>query len=701
MGLLVGALVAPPLAAGVAVATFVLLPLPATLPEVERRPVDSLPSTVLAADGSVIGEFKEAQSRVALPAARIPDTIRRAVVAAEDRDFFRHGGIDLSGIGRALWADARSGRAAQGGSTITQQLVKNLYTGDDRTLTRKAKDAYYAIQMERMLDKEEILTRYLNNVYLGDSTFGIEAASRSYFHKPAAEMTLSEAALLAGVIPAPSRYSPRRHPEEAERKRQIVLDQLLEAGLARPDEVAAARAAPPTVQPPPVVEGRYPYFLDYLRVYLLDVKGYSPDLLYRGGLRIETTLDPRLQDRGEALAARYDRPEDPETSIVAVEPPTGFVRTLVGGRDWNASRVNLALGRLGGGSGRQAGSAFKPFVLARALDAGLSPTKVYPAPASIQPPGFDQPVSNYEGGAYGSADLRQATEQSINTVFVQLVGDVGVKETAETARDLGIGGIDPGKPVYGGIAIGTQEVSTLDMASAYGVFAARGLRAEPTPVVRITRPGDRSGSGGGADRVVEDNTRVRTRRVLEEPVADTVTDLLEGVVQHGTGTAAEIGRPAAGKTGTSQNYENAWFCGYTPVLSTAVWMGHMEGNVPMLGVRGVGQVAGGTLPARLWHDFMAVALKGVPATEFTDPAPIEPFAERAKRAERGGMDPGDGGPVADLPAEGQFITELPRPEAVDPAATSTTTTTAPPAPTPASATTVTTEKDRDEDDDDD
>jgi penicillin-binding protein 1A len=686
VAVLIGALVGPPLAAGVAVATFMLVPLPATLPDAPRRPADSLPSTVLAADGSVIGEFKEAVSRVALPVGSMPDTVRRAVVAAEDRDFFRHGGIDVGGIARALWADLRTGRAAQGGSTITQQLVKNLYTGNERTLGRKAKDAYLAIQMERVLEKEEILTRYLNNVYFGDSTFGIEAASRSYFHKPAADLNLSEAALLAGVIPAPSAYSPRRHPEEAEHKRQVVLDRLLATGLAPAAEVAAARAAPPAVQPPPVVEGRFPFFLDYLRVYLLDIKGYPPDLLYRGGLRIETTLDPRLQARGEALAARFDRLEDPETSIVAVEPATGYVQTLVGGRDWNASHVNLALGRLGGGSGRQAGSAFKPFVLARALDAGMAPTRVYPAPSQIQPPGFDKPVSNYEGGAYGSADLRLATEKSINTVFVQLISDVGVRETAETARALGIRDLDPDKPVYGGIAIGTQEVSTLDMASAYGVFAARGLRAEPTPVVRITRP-----EAG----VVEDNTAPQGQRVLEEPVADTVTDLLEGVVLRGTGTAAGIGRPVAGKTGTSQNYENAWFVGYTPALSTAVWMGHAEGNIPMRNVRGVGAVAGGTLPARLWHDFMAAALDGVPATDFTDPAPIEPFAERAKREERGGVDPGDGGPVADLPADGPFIPDLAPPQAVDPAVTSSTTT-APPSTT---TTTTTAERGRDDDDD--
>jgi penicillin-binding protein 1A len=438
--------------------------------------------------------------------------------------------------------------------------------------------------------------------------------------------------------------------------------------------------------------GRYPYFLDYLRIYLTEVKKYDPELIYRGGLRIDTTLDPHLEETAQSILKKtLPNPKDPEAALVSVEPQTGYVRTLVGGTDWNESKVNLALGKLGGGSGRQAGSSFKPFVLARAFEAGVSPNKTYSAPSCITPRGFTAQVCNYEGGGYGSANLATAIMKSINTVFVQLIVDVGIKQTAELAHRLGITSIDLSKPVYGGIAIGTQEVSPLDMSSAFGVFAGRGLRAEPTPVLKITQ---RDGT------VLEDNTtQDRTTRVMEEPVADNVTKLLTGVIQHGTGRAADIGRPAAGKTGTSENYENAWFVGYTPTLSTAVWMGYKEGNIPLRGIHGVGAVVGGTWPARMWHDFMTEAMKGVPATEFTQPAPIESLADRAKREQRGGFDIGGRTDAPGLPGGGTYFPAAPLPSANEPTTSTTesptTTTSTEPASTtttqpPASSTTTTT-----------
>ncbi|MGH9036526.1 MAG: transglycosylase domain-containing protein, partial [Acidimicrobiia bacterium] len=423
-----------------ALATYVLMPLPATLPQ-ERSQPEARDSTVYAIDGTPIGQFRGVEQQKSVAPDAIPDTIRRAVVAAEDRRFFSHRGLDWWAIGRAVVADVQAGEIVQGGSTITQQLVKSLYTGGERSFERKGREALLAIRLERAYPKEEILARYLNTVYLGDSTFGVEAASQSYFRKPAKELTLSEAALLAGVIPAPSNYSPRTHPEVAEQRRQLTLDKLARYGMATPAEVAQARAELPTVHPPPKPESRFPYFMDYLRVYLLHVKGYPADLVYQGGLRIETTLDPRLQAAAEASVARLDQPADPEAALVAVEPQTGFVRALVGGRNWAASQVNLALGRLGGGTGRQAGSAFKTFVLAGAFQAGIGPDKRYRAPSSIRPRGFDKPVRNYGGASYGSADLRTATWKSINTVFVQLIVDVGIRETAELAKRLGIDGI--------------------------------------------------------------------------------------------------------------------------------------------------------------------------------------------------------------------------------------------------------------------
>lgn len=607
--LLISLIIIPTVAAGVVVTSYRLLPLKSLPPE--KPQPDSGSSFVYSADGTLIGEFKQAETRVVVPSNMISPNMKITAVASEDHNFYKHSGVDWTGVARALWDDINHGAINQGGSTITQQLAKNVYTDGQRTLARKANEAVIATKLEKTFTKDEILTKYLNTVYMGDSAYGVEAASQSYFRKPAKDLTLSEAALLAGVLPSPSQYSPRSHAAEAEARRNVVLDKVEKYKLASAADVAAARADKPVIYPPPDVLSPYPYFMDYVRNYLLNVKHYDPDLLYQGGLRIDTTLDTHLESVAQAeLKKTLPNPKDPEAALVSVEPQTGFVRVLVGGTDWNDSKVNMALGKLGGGSGRQAGSSFKPFVLARAFEAGVSPNKVYPAPPSVQPPGFSKPVGNYEGEVFGNVNLYDATAHSINTVFVQLIVDVGIQQTGELAKRLGISSIDLSKPIYGGIAIGTQEVSPLDMASAYGVFADRGLRVEPTPIIKIA---DQQGN------VVEDNSKRQPTRVLNENVADTVTSLLTGVVTHGTGVAAGIGRPVAGKTGTSELHENAWFVGYTPQLSTAVWVGYKEGNISLYNIHGVGAVTGGTWPARMWHDYMSEAMKNVPVAQFVAP----------------------------------------------------------------------------------
>ncbi len=417
--------------------------------------------------------------------------------------------------------------------------------------------------------------------------------------------------------------------------------------------------------------------MDYLRVYLLHVKGYPPDLVYQGGLRIETTIDPRLQAAAEASVARLDQPNDPEATLVALEPQTGFVRALVGGRDWSTSQVNLALGRLGGGTGRQAGSAFKPFVLAAGFQEGIGPDKRYRAPSAIRPRGFDKPVRNYGGASYGTVDLRTATWKSINTVFVQLIVDVGIRETAEMAKRLGINGINLDEKLYGVMAIGTQETSALEMASAYGVFANRGIKVAATPVLTIT---DRQG------KRVEDNRERVGDRVLDEVVADNITNVMEGVIAKGTARRADIGRPAAGKTGTSQNWENAWFVGYTPTLSTAVWMGQPKGNVAMHNVHGVASVTGGTLPAMIWHDFMAEAVKDVEPLPFAQPGKLASVAKKTaaaikkdneRRLERGGFEISERRVPDELGPDPVWWAPTPLPKAKAPPAPATTTPTAP------------------------
>jgi penicillin-binding protein 1A len=373
-------------------------------------------------------------------------------------------------------------------------------------------------------------------------------------------------------------------------------------------------------------------------------------------------------------------------SLVAVEPPTGYVKALVGGRDFAASQVNLALGHCppvadtttqsgpgpfcvdGGGTGRQPGSAFKPFTLAKAFEEGISPTRVYEAPNVYtyrHCTGVGCTVHNVEGEGGGAMTIRQATWHSVNTVFAQLVQDVGPNQVADLAHRVGITMIDPKKPHYPSITLGAEEVSPLDMASAYGVFAARGQQFPPTPVLKVL---DNKGN------VLEDHTKpeAKSPSPISEVIADNVTDVLRGVITSGTGTGANIGRPAAGKTGTTENYGNAWFVGYTPTLSTAVWMGYADAPRPLLNIKGVGRVYGGTIPAQTWRAFMLQALKDVPVTDFNQPAPIKPIAQDLARQLRNGFDPGDRRYPSYVGSGGPYQYFPPAPVAVAPATTTTT-----------------------------
>lgn len=691
---------------GTIMASFIFLPLPASLPQA-RAAEGSQFSKVLDADGNQIAVFREFEQNIPVNKEDIPEHLKLAVIAAEDRSFYDHGGIDIRGTVRALWADVRNRGLVQGGSTITQQYVKNAYVGQERTVIRKVREAILASQLDRQLDKEQILFLYLSNVYLGEGAYGVGAASETYFRKPVSQVTISEAALLAGLIPAPSRYEPRGNPELAESKRKLVLRLMLEEGSitqAQHDEALAqpvwlATQGPPPgpvtlVHPPQVQQTQFPYFVDYVRRYLIE--RYGPEKVFRGGLTIQTTLDARLQGLAEKVVAdSLKGTASPiEMSLVSVEPQTGYVKALVGGRDfYNGpfAQVNLALGGCprkpaepdvvievaascwegdgdsGGGAGRQPGSSWKPFVLAAAFAKGVSPSKTYPAPNEYRIPGCEGDkctIGNYEGASFGTADLRRATWKSINTVYAQLINDVGIKETAEMAKKLGIRSAWE-SPRFHGISysLGVLDVSPLDMASAYGVFAARGLRAAPTPIVKVV---DAEG------RTLEDNFGDRAERVLDEVVADNVTDVLKGVITSGTGGRADIGRPAAGKTGTAQAYRDAWFVGYTPTLSTSVWIGNAEKPTPLTNIRGVRNVAGGTIPAQTWHDFMGPALEGVKVTEFSEPAPIAPLADAIKRAARGDIDPGPQRQPEDIGPGGEYLKEPAAPEADVPTTTTTT-----------------------------
>ena len=656
--LAVAGLLVPILVIGILAVTLLAMPFSGKLPA-ERPSIESRITRVYDSTGDEIANFRRFDTSLPIQPGDIPQVLIDAVLAVEDQRFYEHQGVDSRGVLRALWADIQGGGYVEGGSTITQQYVRLLYTGNERTASRKLREAILAGRIEKELSKDEILFGYLSRAYFGSGAYGIGAAAEAYFGKSVRDLALSEAAMLAGLLAAPSQYDPRSNPGEAEFQRQRVLAKMADQGRitsrqlteAKPLRVTLADnrprvgAEPATVvQPARSLPVKYPWFSDYVRGYL--VARYGNDLVYAGGLRVETTLDPVLQAKADAAVTETLRGTQAplEMALATIDPKTGFVKALVGGRDFNKSQVNLALGACpirsedtplptgaptcvaGGGSGRQPGSSFKPFTLAEALEDGVSLDKTYSGAGSYTYPkckGAGCTVRNVESSSYGRIDLRQATVSSVNTVYAQLIQDVGVKDTAEMAHRLGVTTIDgggklpSGEPYGPSLTLGAAEVSPLDMAAAYGVFAARGQQFAATPVLRVT---DANG------KVLEDNRSRRGTRVLSETIADTMNGVLTEVVDRGTGKAAAFGRPdgTAGKTGTSENYSDAWFVGYTPELSTSVWMGYSDGQRPLVNIKGLARVFGGTLPAQTWHNFMAAALDGVAPSTFATPSAALP-----------------------------------------------------------------------------
>jgi penicillin-binding protein 1A len=532
----------------------------------------------------------------------------QAVIAAEDRRFYSHGGIDPIGLTRAVWQNLRSDRT-QGGSTITQQLVKLLYTDGERSFARKAQEAVLATKLERTADKDQILERYLNVVYFGRGAYGIEAAARAYFGVAAADLQTGQAALLAGLIRSPETAEPDEDPTEATRRRRTVLDGLVAIGAITGEEAAAADAAALGTIPEAAsaTAARVaPHFVDYVRQQAIEAVG--EEAVYGEGLRIVTTLDLRAQQGAEAAIAEIlPDPADPQAALVALDTD-GAVRAYVGGRDYTGLQLDLARGVAAGGTGRQAGSTFKPFVLSAALAAGTTLDDVFPAPASIDLDigGVPWSVDNYGGRSFGEATVGQATAQSINTVYAQLLQGVGPHAVVDAARAAGITSELQPDP---SIALGTAPVSPLELARGYLTFADDGQRVDPYVISRIER---RDGS------VLWEPDRSDPERAIDEGVSRAVTRALRGVIDGGTGQAAAIDRPAAGKTGTTQDNADAWFAGYVPGYAAVVWMGYPEGSLPMDDVHGR-EVTGGSFPAQIWHRYMAVALDGREVADFPEP----------------------------------------------------------------------------------
>lgn len=630
VALVISAVIVPPVAAGVAGLTLLRAPLPGDLPD-QRPQIEAMPSIAFDRYGNEIAVFRGFDRTVPIVMSDVPDIVNMAVVAIEDQRFYEHNGVDLEGVARAARVNLEFGEVVQGGSTITQQYIKNTYLTSDRTFERKFREALLAAELEEQLSKDEILFGYLESSYFGAGAYGIGAAAEVYFAKPVNELDISEAATLAGVLQAPTRLSPRVDIDAAETRRRLVLQAMLDQGIVTELEHAreAARTLwdgtgePPSTSvtliapPPPNGATDHPYFVDWIETQLLEELG--PDLLYRGGLRIQTTIDPALQRSGEqAVAARLEDTEYPvEMSLVSIDPGTGHVVAMVGGRDYEFSQVNLATG---GTTGFQPGSSFKPIVLAEAFSQGIGPDTIYPAPAQWTVPGCDGSqctLSNYDFADRGDITLREATRASVNTVFAELITDVSVSRTVSMARALGIERLDPATDYGPSLALGAGETSTLEMASAYGTFANSGLRMSPVGVLRVI---DRNGN------VLIDRTARGGVQVLDPIVADNVTDVLVDVVTGGTGRRAAVaGHPVAGKTGTGQEYRAAWFVGYTPSLATAVWMGHADGLAPLRNINGVARVTGGSHPAIAFSDFMTAALVVAEPEAFPVPGALNQF----------------------------------------------------------------------------
>jgi penicillin-binding protein 1A len=578
---------------------------------------------VYANDGhTILAVLRGSQSRVLVPSDRISFFMKQAIVATEDKRFYEHRGLDIRGMSRALWADIRHQGAVQGGSTITQQFVKNAYVSSARTISRKLKEAALAWQLEQRWSKDRILTAYLNTIYFGNGSYGVERAARTYFGHSAARLTIPEAALLAGIPKDPSRYDPIANPKAAQARRTEVLRLMLQQGRLSPADFRAARMAPmPAHLHISSTQGPAPYFGEYVKQQLIDRFGTS--CVFGGGLHVTTSIDLQLQKLARAAIAKWlPDPNGPQAALVAIRPSDGAVLAMFGGNNFHQSQFNLAVQ-----GERQPGSSFKPFVLAAALQQGISPATIFDShQVSIYIGGKYWSVHNYEGAYQGPINLTAATTESDNSVFAQLTKLVGPASVVKSAKAVGI--TSPLNP-YFAIGLGAEPVNPLEMARAYSTFANDGRRVDGSLMgnaARAITSVDGCGHGARPNRPVG-------KRELTSTQTGILTSLLQGVVTSGTGKAAALpDRPVAGKTGTTENYGDAWFVGYTPQLAVAVWVGYPTKLKPMLTEYHGGPVAGGTYPAQIWKTFAQSALKalGPAGAPLTFPAPpfLSTVAER-------------------------------------------------------------------------
>ncbi|MFI6354089.1 transglycosylase domain-containing protein [Streptomyces sp. NPDC050743] len=624
-----------------------------------KSPQLSQRTTILDSQGKQIAAVYS-RDRTVVDLKDISPYMQKAIVAIEDARFYEHGAIDLKGVLRALNKNAQEGGVAQGASTLTQQLVKNYFieeAGDDptkvaqatqQTLGRKIKELKYAIQIEEKLGKRKILENYLNITFFGEQAYGVEAASQRYFSKHAKDLSLPEAALLAGIVQSPSRYDPVNDEAEATKRRNTVLQRMADVGDISQKEADQAKEKPLGLDPSQPKNGCITavkgagFFCDYVRDVVLNdpvfgkTKESRAKLWNQGGLTIRTTLDPQAQDSVQASIKNHVYQSDAvATAATIVEPGTGKILAMGQSRPYgfgkNETQINLSVNSdMGGGAGYQPGSTFKPIVAAAAIEGGKSPTQHYPSPYEMTYPSPVQAcdgkvwrndpnnpakLTNENESEHGPYGMKEATAKSVNTYYVQLISDIGICPVTEMAKKMGVQRAD-GRAIdqAPSIALGTQEMSPLTMANAYATFASRGMYCTPVAIESITRK-------VGSEEKSLQVPKSTCSRAMSEKTADTISTILKGVVEDGTGQQAGLGdRPSAGKTGTTDERYAAWFVGYTPNMAGAVWVGdpahkRQMKNITIGGVYN-DKVYGGQVPGPIWRDMMTGALSGKPVEDF-------------------------------------------------------------------------------------
>lgn len=536
---------------------------------------------------------------------KMPRFLRQAVIAVEDQRFYEHRGVDFRGIIRALYQNIRYGRAAQGGSTITQQLAKNLFLTREKTITRKVAEIGYAVRIDREYSKDQILEYYLNYIYLGHGNYGVEAASRFYFDRHVWELEPGQIALLVSVIRGPEYYSPVRHPENALERRNLVLAVLRDQDLLTEREYRGLREEPLAVraEPDSIVPGGY--FADFVEEQLARDYGWTSQYIRSAGLKIHTTLDLYMQRAAEDIVSSLPRDDEggPEGALVALSPATGEILAMVGGRNYRLSRLNRAVEIR-----RQIGSAIKPLVFAAAVEAGYSPeTYVLDEPTVFMINGREWRPQNFDNRYRGYITLRQGLEESVNIVSVRLVNELGINQVFSFIERMGLP-LDGEGPrndrslaplSLGGL---TEGVTLLELARSFTPLANQGRKSEPLAVLKVEDSQGRLLRKG----------RFRQEQVIQPRTAFLVTEMMKGVITRGTGVRANPGRPAAGKTGTTNNNTDAWFIGYTPDLLAVLWMGN-DDRRPL---RVDGRVIGSGTAAEYWGAFMRQALVRKPVRNF-------------------------------------------------------------------------------------